>query len=133
MGHPIPVKPTQLKIRPRKCNYSEKHCDISLVKYLWPCELAEISRSPCCSSIFKDSSSWSIALSCLTVISKMITNKRNHLTCITFQIRATISQTLGPHQELLFHTRNPYSRAQTVSKYSKWLDKSKTLHLASRD
>ena len=37
-------------------------------------------------------------------------------------------------QIYLSSVRNvPYSRAQTVSKYAKLLDKSKTLHLASRD
>ena len=75
----------------RKCHFGEKPCGISLVNCLWLCELDEFQWSSCCSFI-KGSSSWSIALSCLTEITEMIGNKRqNHSPCIMFQMKETKS------------------------------------------
>ena len=93
VGHPIPIKSTQPKRRyTRKCHYGKKPCGISLVKYLWSPELAKFRRSSCFSSILKDSSSRSIALSCLTEISELLRNtRRNHSTCTVFQIKETKS------------------------------------------
>ena len=48
VGHPIPIKPTQPKSRYTKtCHYGKKPCGISLIKYLWRCELAEFGLSSC--------------------------------------------------------------------------------------
>ena len=77
----------------RKCHYGKKPCGVSLVMYLWACELAEFRSSSCFLYILKpDSSPWSIALSCLTKMSKMIRNKwRNHWTGIILKIKETKS------------------------------------------
>ena len=87
VGHPIPIKPTQPKSRYSKtCHNGKKPCGISLIKYLWRCELAEFGLSSCFSSILTLAYLVSQAM-----ITKMIRNKRqNHSTYITFQIKETL-------------------------------------------
>ena len=93
VGHLIPSNQHSLKVNryTRKWHFGEKPCGFSLVNCLWLCELDEFQWSSCCSFI-KGSSSWSIALSCLTEITEMIGNKRqNHSPCIMFQMKETKS------------------------------------------